>query len=73
MKKNYALCDGKTKEGKDCPLKDSCARYLPDMDKTKIIHIAWGPYKNNKCGQFEPLDLDDIIEKVNDILKPFNN
>lgn len=68
MKKNYALCDGKTKDGMDCPLKDSCARYLPDMDKTKTIHIAWGPYNRvrNKCGQFEPLEpITEIIKIIN--------
>lgn len=67
MKKNYTLCDYQ------CPLKDKCARYLEGLDRTKTDHFATYPYKNNKCNFYEPLTEDDIIDRIQSFLKPFNN
>jgi hypothetical protein len=67
--KSYTLCSF------NCPMKDSCARYCPEMDKSKTDHFAANPfnYDRNRCGFYEHLTDDDIIERINQILKPFNN
>jgi hypothetical protein len=60
MRKTYTLC-----EGTDCPLRDKCARYLPDLDKRTTIHFAPVPYQKekDKCNFYEP--DDDILNELN--------
>jgi hypothetical protein len=63
MKKNYDQCDAILKDGESiCPIKDKCARYFEDIDKTTTNHLAFGPYKIDRkhCGNFEPYELDII-------------
>jgi hypothetical protein len=68
-KKSYTLCDHK------CPVHQNCARYLDDMDKTKTNHFAWMPYdkKEKKCGFFVLLTEEEIIDRMLNLLKPFDN
>jgi hypothetical protein len=41
------------------------------MDKTKTDHFAVNPfnYKTGKCGFYEHLTEDDIIERINIIMR----
>ena len=68
MKRTYTMCDDH-----NCPLKDNCWRYLEEIDKTKTDHFAFSPYKKGKCNFHEPLTEDDLIERVTNFIKPFNN
>jgi hypothetical protein len=62
MKTNYTLCDFK------CPLKEDCARYLEDLNKSNTNHFAFMPYSESKqkCNFFVQLEIDDIINLLND-------
>jgi hypothetical protein len=62
MKSNCTLCDFK-----ECPLKEDCARYLEDLDKTNTNHFAFMPYSEakKKCNFFVQLEIDDIINLLN--------
>jgi hypothetical protein len=58
MKKNYDLCDGVLKDGGRCPLTNYCERFRGELDKTKTLHLAWGPYhpQKNTCGHQIPFE-----------------
>lgn len=62
-RKTIILCDGIAKDGKVCPLISHCAYYCPTMDKTKTDHFAWAPYDftNNRCGEYNEIDIDSLI------------
>jgi hypothetical protein len=70
MKKNYTLC-----EGTNCPIKERCARYLPDLVRSTTDYFDPIPYDHNRrmphqktgemCGQFEPDKLEDILKNLN--------
>jgi hypothetical protein len=60
MAKSYTLCDW------DCPLKGTCNRYCPTMDKTKTYHFGVNPYdyKKEKCDWYEEMSEDDLLDRV---------
>jgi hypothetical protein len=64
MKKNYTLC-----EGTGCPLKESCARYLPDLVRRNTVHWDPIPYNEYKKSCFyytpDPPDDEEIFNTVN--------
>jgi hypothetical protein len=59
MKKSYVFCDPKEL----CPLKETCQRYMPDLDKNDVNYIDPIPYKNGKCTLY--VKDDDIIQQLN--------
>ena len=67
--KIYPYCDFK------CPLHESCSWYLEKINKAKNIHWGIEPYnyEKNKCEWYVSMGLDELIDKVNHYLKPFNN
>lgn len=69
MKDPIVLCEFK------CPLHEQCAHYCEGFDKTKTLHWGVEPYnyEKNKCQGFAQIDVDTIIDKVNEILKPKMN
>jgi hypothetical protein len=64
MKTNYTLCDFKM-----CPLKETCARFLYDLNRSNTTHFATMPYKEDRksCRFYEPFDPNDI-EEINKII-----
>lgn len=61
MKSKPTLC-----EGADCPIKEECARYLPDLNRLNTLHFDPIPFnhKSNKCGQFVVIE-PDIFQQLN--------
>jgi hypothetical protein len=61
MKKNYTLCDYK-----ECPLKEKCARYLEDLDRTKTNHFGTIPYNHekNECNFCVSDETEEIIRQM---------
>lgn len=56
----FELCNGKTKNGETCPLKESCARYSEKINVKVDTYLAWGPYEahRNRCTFYvKPSDL----------------
>lgn len=39
-------------EGKDCPLKDKCYRFIATPDKYHQSYFTEPPYENDKCEYF---------------------
>jgi hypothetical protein len=73
VKKNedkvYPLCDFK------CPMHESCSWYIDKINKAKNIHWGKEPYdyRKNKCGWYVSMGLDELVQKINNYLNPFNN
>jgi hypothetical protein len=63
MPSNNTLCDHK------CPKHNDCARYLEGLIRKNTLHLDPLPFKEGKCNFFEPLTEDEIIERVNKIIK----
>lgn len=69
--KKYTLCPYR------CPLHEGCARFCESMDKSKTFHFGKNPYevtkKTNQCNWFIKMGEDDVIDKINELLKIKSN
>ena len=67
--KVYPYCDHK------CPLHESCSWYLEKINKSKNIHWGINPYnyKKNSCSWYVAKTIDELEQRVNDFLSPYNN
>jgi len=63
---DYPLCDYK------CPLHESCANYFDEFDKGDVDHWGKEPYnyKKESCYWYVPLTDEDIIERIQRLIKP---
>lgn len=64
MRRNYTLCDNDK-----CPLRESCARFLEDLDRRTVIHFDPHPYDEEKkrCNFYvhDALNLSDYATNEN--------
>ena len=62
---DITMCDGK-----DCPLKETCLRFTSEPNKHRQSYFTHAPYKNGKCEFFHGEISGNILQQLEEILKP---